>query len=245
MSVEPETEAHPTMPGTNSNSSLAQAMQADSAGVLYDLEPDSKRLIVAFGGLAGRMGMPPFEFFRTLSAGVKVKTVFVRDHAQAWYHRGVVGVGKGIDPVAAHIIDLRAQAEEVVTIGTSAGGYAALLFGALAECEAHAFVPQTFIAPGLREEHDDRRWERQLEALGSDLDPRYADLLPVMAAGTAPAHVYYGSGNHLDTIHAERVDQLPHVTLHPFDTEQHNLMRGLRFTGWLKEFLAGLAQGSL
>ena len=139
----------------NSEASLAQAIQADSAGVLYDLEPESKRLIVVFGGLAGRLGMPPFEFFRMLSSGGKVKTVFVRDHAQAWYHRGVPEVGKSIDPVAAHIIGLRAQAEEVVTIGMAAGGYAALLFGALAECEAHAFVPQTFLASDLREEHDD------------------------------------------------------------------------------------------
>jgi hypothetical protein len=225
-------------------SGVLAALSDPDTGVLYDLEPESKRLIVAFGGLAGRLGMPPFEFFRTLS-GVNVKTVFVRDHAQAWYHRGVAGVGEGIDSVAAHIIGLRAQAEQMVTIGTSAGGYAALLFGALAACEAHAFVPQTFIAPGLREEHRDRRWEAELEALGAGLDPRYADLLPTLAAGAAPAHVYYGSGNRLDRVHAERLDRLPQVTLHPFDTDQHNVVRDLRDSGWLARFLVGLAQGAL
>ena len=214
------------------------------AGVLYDFEPESKRLIVAFGGLAGRLGMPPFEFFRTLS-GIDVKTVFVRDHAQAWYHRGVAGVGEGIDPVAAHIIGLRAQAEQMVTIGTSAGGYAALLFGALAECEAHAFVPQTFIAPDLRKEHRDRRWEAELKTLGARLDPRYVDLLPTLAAGAAPAHLYYGSGNRLDRIHAERLDGLQQVMLHPFDTDQHNVVPDLRDSGWLERFLVGLARGAL
>jgi hypothetical protein len=225
-------------------SAMLAALADPDAGVLYDLEPESKRLIVAFGGLAGKLGMPPFEFFRTLS-GVRVKTVFVRDHAQAWYHRGVAGVGEGIDPVAAYIIGLRAHAEEIVMIGMSAGGYAALLFGALAQCEAHAFVPQTFIDPGLREEHRDRRWMAELEALGTGLDSRYADLLPTMATGNTHAHVYYGSGNRLDRIHAERLDRLPQVTLHQFDTERHNVVKDLRDSGWLARFLVGLAMGAL
>jgi hypothetical protein len=133
----------------------------------------------------------------------------------------------------------------MVMIGTSAGGYAALLFGALAGCGAHAFVPQTFIDPALREQLGDGRWSARVEALGDALDSRYADLLPLLSESTAPADIYYGTGNRLDRVHAERLDGLPQVTLHPFETERHNVARELRDSGWLERFLFGLARGAL
>jgi hypothetical protein len=215
------------------------------AGVLYFLEPEGKRMIMSFSGLPAGVPMVPFEFVRMLST-VDVKTVFLRDHAQAWFHRGVRGVGDNIDAVAEHVRRVASQAEEVVMIGTSAGGYAALLFGAMTGCEAHAFVPQTFIDPELRAEHRDQRWAEPLAALGDDLDRRYADLLPTVAAGTAPAHLYYGQGHAgLDRVHAERLAPVPHVTLHAFESTRHALVQELRDSGWLGDFLQGLARGSL
>ena len=44
-------------------------------------------------------------------------------------------------------------------LGSSAGGYAALLFGRLLEAdEVHAFGPQTFISPSLRLRYSDNWW---------------------------------------------------------------------------------------
>jgi hypothetical protein len=212
-----------------------------SAGLIHDLEPDTARLIIAFGGLAGRLGIPPFEFFNIL-APVQVKTAFVRDHSKAWYHRGVTGIGQGIEPVAEHLRALVGRADEPVMIGASAGGYAALLFGALTGCEAHAFVPQTFIDPERLRQHGDFRWTAEIEALGDDLDRRYADLMPLLAQSQIPGHVYYGSET-LDVVHAEHIAALPQVTLHSFDLARHNILHPLRDTGWLERFLLDLARG--
>jgi hypothetical protein len=230
-------------------SSRAVAADSDPArsarrrgGLVLNLEPESSRLIIAFGGLAGVIGeIPPFEFMRIL-APVDAKTAFLRDEARSWYHRGVDEVGDDIDAVAEHLRSLAAQVERVVTIGVSAGGYAALLFAALISCEAHAFSPQTFIDPELRRIHGDERWSGWIAELDGDLDPRYADLAPVIAGSESECHVYYGTGHALDVIHAEHVGDLPQVTLHPFEGGEHNLVKGLRDSGWLQPFLERLGK---
>ncbi|MGH2980266.1 MAG: hypothetical protein ACRDLQ_11620 [Solirubrobacterales bacterium] len=70
---------------------MPESLADPEVGMLYDVEPESERLIVVFGGLAGGLGMPPFEFFRTLSE-VDVKTVFVRD--SGWLERFLLGLAR-------------------------------------------------------------------------------------------------------------------------------------------------------
>ena len=218
--------------------------RSDTEGIVCDLEPDSTRLFVSFGGLAGGAGVSPtFEFVRSFSSA-PLKTVYVRDLAAAWYHRGVAGVGPDVDSVAMHLREITADAEEVVMVGNSAGGFGALLFGSLLGCEVHAFSPQTFIEPSLRQTHRDTRWESFVDALGTDLDHRYADLLPVLAESAGRFHVYYAARERLDAVHAERLGDLPQVTLHPFEYEGHDLVRALRASGWLRSFIDAQVTGS-
>ena len=215
----------------------------DSLGMIYDLEPDSRRMIVAFAALPGEnLDVRPFAF-HTMMAEIDVKAAFLRDHLEAWYHRGVVGVGDTIDAVAEFLRDFVRSAEETVMIGGSSGGYAALLFGSLLDREVHAFMPQTFIDPELRRLHKDNRFWREFEKLPPHIDPRYADLRPVVAGSRAQVHVYYGTGHPLDRLHAERLGDLDNVTLHGFEWDTHLLLRELRDRGWLAPFLERLARG--
>lgn len=215
----------------------------DSVGIIFDLDRDSRRLIIAFAALPGQQPVRHFAFL-TMLADVDVKVAFLRDHFAAWYHRGVNGVGDGIDAVAEFLRDFRRNAAEVVMIGGSSGAYAAALFGSLISCEVHAFSPQTFIDPELRREHDDKRFPREIEALTPHMDMRYADLRPVVARSEAPVHVYYSTGHRLDTLHAERLGDLDNVTLHSFDWDSHLLLRELRDRGWLEPFLDRLVRGT-
>jgi hypothetical protein len=227
----------------------------DSLGIQCDLAPESRRLVMTFGGFYGEVlefggeihdatgRLPAYEFARSLRS-VPLKRVYVRDHAAAWYHKGVAGVADDIDAVADRLREIASCAEDVVVLGNSAGGYGALLFGALLAAEVHVFSPQTFIAPHLREAHGDSRWIPQMAALGSDLDLRYADLRPVIAKSEGTFHVYYGVGHTLDVIHAEHLGQLPQVTLHPIDYDRHDVIDGLRERGWLAEFVQGLVTGT-
>ena len=145
-------------------------------GVAVDLEPDSPRLILAFSGRGFKvLGIPGFEFLRSLSL-VQVKRAFIRDTRRLWYHRGVRGAGHDIDSVAEYLRGIVEEAgvSELAAVGSSAGGFGALAFGALLSCEVHAFSPQVFIDPELRRIHNDVRWQASIEELGEHMDPRYS-----------------------------------------------------------------------
>jgi hypothetical protein len=215
----------------------------DSVGMIYDLEPDSRRMIVAFAALPGQVVEVRHFAFLTMLADVDVKVAFLRDHHAAWYHRGVNGVGDTIDDVAEFLRDFSRNADEAVMIGGSSGAYAAALFGSLISCEVHAFSPQTFIDPELRREHRDKRFPIEIEALTPHLDTRYADLRPIVAKAQAPVHVYYATEHRLDRLHAERLADLDNVTLHGFEWDSHLLLRELRDRGWLEPFLHRLVKG--
>jgi hypothetical protein len=230
------------MAAVRSEALFSQAAD-DSVGIIYDLEPDSRRLIIAFAALPGLQPVRHFAFL-TMLADVDVKVAFLRDHFAAWYHRGVNGIGDSIDAVAGFLRDFRHNAAEVVMIGGSSGAYAAVLFGSLISCEVHAFSPQTFIDPDLRRAHQDRRFPHEIAALTPHMDMRYADLRPVVARAEAPVHVYYATGHPLDSLHAERLGGLASVTLHGFDWDSHLLLRELRDRGWLEPFLDRLVQGT-
>jgi hypothetical protein len=220
-----------------------RAAADERCGIVCDFEPDSNRMIVTFAAFPGRLTVKPFAFLG-LFAEFDLKVAFVRDHDAVWYHRGVAGVGDSIDAVADHLRGLAENADEVVMLGPSAGGYAALLFGALLSCEAHAFSPQTFIDPELRRIHNDVRFQREFESLGEDMNMAYADLKPHIARSGAPAHIYYGNRCRPDVLHAERLADLDNVTLHSFEWGNHMLVRHLRDSGWINPFLVELAGGS-
>jgi hypothetical protein len=214
----------------------------DWRGMVYDLEPASRRMLMTFAAFPGRLEVRPFMFFNMLE-DVDVKAAFLRDHHMAWYHRGVEGVGDSIDSVARFLRGFIGQADETVMIGGSSGGFGAILFGSLLSVEVHAFMPQTFIDPELRRRHNDGRFRQEFEGLGVDMDMRYADLRPVVQGSEAPIHIYYSTGHELDRLHAERLADLENVTLHGFDWDSHLLLRELKERGWLEPFIADLARG--
>src|SRR5690349_12476934 len=108
--------------------------EAPAGSLVVDFSTESDVLLIAFAGMRGMVGMPPFEFFNVVSTlDVPVKRAFVRDLRQAWYHLGTPGLGETIDEIAVALRGVVAAAavRRVVTVGYSAGGYAAILFGTL------------------------------------------------------------------------------------------------------------------
>jgi hypothetical protein len=211
--------------------------------VVLDLETDSRTLLVLFGGIAGGVSMPVFEFFR-LTAGLPVKKVFLRDPRRAWYQLGIPGVGESSEDVyrfLASAID-RAGADRVVMAGASAGGFAALLYGA--KCgvdEVLAFSPQTFIDADNRSRAGDSRWEEQIDALhlrtaGHALT---LDLLDVLPSQDSKTHfqVHVSSDDALDLLHAHRIASCAGVELVEHEQGGHRLVKTLRDRGILQPML--------
>jgi hypothetical protein len=163
-------------------------------------QAEGQAAVVAFGGISQGLGIPVFEFVRTLT-GMGVACMFVKDPSQKWYS-SVEGLGESPDQIAQTLSRLTKDHfpnRRILTLGNSMGGFAAILFASLCGFEkAVAFAPQTFISRELRRRYEDRRWAAQLDGL----QHTYSDLstLPIR-----PITVFVSPESRLDLIHAERI----------------------------------------
>lgn len=219
-----------------------------AAPVAVDFSPESRTLMVTFGGMAGGVGIPPFEFFKITSES-GVKRLFIRDIEQALYQRSLAGMGRGPDGVVRYVKERAAEqgVERIVVMGNSGGGYASLLFGALLDADrAYAFSPLSFIGLGAKLIHRDLRVPRLFvrAAMSRDANRDYFDLRKVFRKhGTrTDFQIYYccrGPWGRLDRLHAMRLASFPNVSLHEYDEGGHQLVKLLRDRGELEGIITG------
>lgn len=220
-----------------------------------DMKSDSRTLLISFGGMTGQMDMPPFEFQR-VTEEIPVKRLFVRDLRQAWYHEGVPGLGSTLVETIEALRNRVAQydVDRVVTMGSSMGGYAALVFGTQLQADAVlSFGPQTVLdVPALLEAGDERWVERlgEVEAAG-DLNRSWSDLRQALIGAPLPGReavtrceIYFGQLGH-DRWHAERLRGLEGVRLYRFGRGGHSTARMLRQSGALDRVLRRALQPDL
>jgi pimeloyl-ACP methyl ester carboxylesterase len=226
--------------------SFRRSVEDPAVPLSLDMNRESRTLLIAFGGMAGGLGMPPFEMFKA-TGDLPVKRVFVRDLHQAWYHRGIPGSGDSISEVADSLERLIAphEIDRLVAVGTSAGGYAALLFGTLLGAHtAIAFGPQTVLDLEILAGMGDHRWDpqvKELEALGC-LDEQWVDLrsaLPRIGRTATRYQLHFDPLMALDRAHCERLADLDRITLHLREGAGHNIARDMREAGELEPLLRG------
>jgi pimeloyl-ACP methyl ester carboxylesterase len=215
-------------------------------GVSADMSSDSRSLLVAFGGLAQGLGMPPFEFFGA-TGGIPVKRLFVRDPRQSWYHQGIFGHGRSLVATADSLAKLiaRHDVERLVMTGNSMGGYAALAFGTLLGADTVlCFSPQTVLDLDVLAEMDDHQWDRRLGELAAAgrLDTSWTDLrkaLPRARHTNTDYQIYFAEPFRADRLHAERLRGIEGVRLFRFGRGAHGLAGALRSSGALERILRG------
>lgn len=232
--------------------SFRQDLEDPHVPLSLDMEAESPTLLVAFGGMAGQLGMPPFEFFKA-TGGIPVKRLFVRDLHQAWYHRGIPGHGDTLQGAASALAELVAahRVERLVVAGNSAGGYAALAFGTLMQADiALCFAPQTVLEPDVLQRWQDHRWDGQLGELvaAGAMDPEWTDVRSALerdASGRTRYEVYFDETLEVDRLHADRLAGLAGVHLHRLQGGEHSVAREMRDSGELERVLhAALLPGA-
>lgn len=193
-----------------------------------------------------RIGIPPFEFL-SLTGNLEVKRLFIRDEHRAWYHRGIPGYGDNFTDLAKSLKPEVAQADRVVTIGNSAGGYAALAMGTLLGADmVIAFSPQTTLDLETLESMDDHRWDDQIGALSNAIDRRWADLASAITASQQAAtnyRIYFDETHSADRLHAERLAPLDNLRFYRFGRGGHWLVKRLRDCGALEKIIIGAIDG--
>lgn len=217
----------------------------EGVSVSLDADVDSSTMLLTFGGMKSTAGIVAFEFV-SLTRAFPVKRMFVRDPRQSWYHRGMPNQGSTLESVGEVLRGiLEGQGvERLVTVGASAGGYAALVFGALLGAdEVLAFSPQTTLDRDLLAEMGDHRWDYLLEPLYAKgaLEARWVDLasaLPQALSARTRCAVFFDE-NSEDAPHAERLRGIEAVRLYRFGRGGHLLARALRDCGALERLLRG------
>jgi hypothetical protein len=217
--------------------------------VVLDLETPSSTLLVLFGGIAGGVSMPVFEFFR-MTADLPAKKAFLRDPRRGWYQLLIPGFGDSEHDVREFLSTVieRSRVQRVVMVGASAGGFAAMQFAAWCEAdEAIAFSPQTFVDAENRSLHGDQRWPEQIDALHSLAADRSATLdlrqvLPVAARRRYQIHVSLDDA--LDLVHAHRIADCGGVEIVEHENGGHRLVKTLRDRGFLQPLLLRALSGS-
>jgi pimeloyl-ACP methyl ester carboxylesterase len=145
-------------------------------------------------------------------------TAHLRDPRDTWFQNGMSDALPSPEAVAAHLKGLIAELapSRVVTVGSSMGGYAALLFAGLLKADAAiAFAPQTYL---------DRRLPHTPTS-ASKAQPWFdlATELPVQMLAETEVCFVYGSDDIVDIWNVTRMAALSHarrLAVH----DQHHLV---------------------
>lgn len=127
-----------------------------------------------------------FEWRSTLER-MNVNALYLLDDERSWWHFCM-----------DEAMELFRRYNPDMLIGSSMGGYGALLFGGLLDKPARAFGPQTALVKSTW----DTRWEDCLERVREKT--KYPERLNLSVAGDQ-FHVHYCRNNEEDRQHAERL----------------------------------------
>jgi hypothetical protein len=223
---------------------LEEQLADDELGYLTDLDHGPAPVLIAFGGIGGQVGISPFEFFRLMSS-VPVNKIFIRDIDQSFYHRGIRGLGTTFEQCGdalAALVPL--DARRVVCIGSSAGGFAASVFGTMIGADqVIAIAPITYLTRVRRRLTHDRRWRKSIDPInrGPGRQRAYLDLRRFLRSQSGPlprTDVYYAEKHRLDALHARRLRGIRNVHLLPRTGANHALAKEMRDSGELERMFS-------
>lgn len=162
------------------------------------IKNDNDTLIVCFAGFALKMGgIPPYDFLNFITDNFpQVDKLFYRDMKQMCYHKGIDKISDSVDSTVTYLREKIANYKKVIFTGTSAGAYAAMLYGSLLNIsDVVAFQPITILY---------RRKDKY--------NSRYIDLSNDIINNTTKYHLFgdVGFTNETDVHHVKHCKNISH-----------------------------------
>lgn len=213
----------------------------DSFKEIYQ-EPNGSNLFLAFSGLAQEYAIPQFEFENSLLKADAGSIFLLKDPMRRWYQAGVPGVGRTVHDIVRYLRNkvTRVTPGRFLSIGSSAGGYAAILFGCMLGADmVIAFGPQTFLDKKNRTTYGDGRWESAIRKIS---DSEYLDLYNLVRdSPKTKVIIMVGSKEPIDIIHGLYLKGLKNVTLLIEKSSKHNCAKTLKEQGLLSDFIQSVS----
>ena len=172
----------------------------------YYEDNNSDKLLIIFSGMGGNNQSPTFIFYNFLKS-YNCDKLFLRDLSYTWYlnNSNFDNKVKNNFNNLLNFIDgfKRDRHKKVYTIGCSAGGYAAILYGHhLNVNKCIAFAPQTCLTPEKKTEMNDTRWIKNCEIVEKNVESKLLSLSNII-----PFNMYtnlYFSDD-LDELHCQEI----------------------------------------
>lgn len=150
------------------------------------------------------------------------KHIFVRDVFKQWYVKGINIEVPDHDSLLRFLRQATEGYRRVVTVGSSAGGYAAILFGCLLQAERiFAFCPQISIAP-LVESASSAKNPVLQELRGSSL-LKYADLSMSIDMDSPAVVYFYSALSQIDVQQHALLDGCSRLHIVQLDSDVHGV----------------------
>jgi predicted esterase YcpF (UPF0227 family) len=162
---------------------------------LIDVGHSKDLLIVTFGGHAKKMGgIPPFEFLNFLKKNFpNADKQFYIDINACCYSKGIAGITNNVEETVEYLSNEIKEYKKVVFIGSSGGGYAAILFGSILNIHSViSFIPTTIIRK-------------------TNVNPKYKNLRPFINETTL--YHLYGDIKITDTMDCHHISHCENIAI--------------------------------
>lgn len=191
-----------------------------------DFDHDSDVLLISMG--SQKRNPKKFEWRAVWTfkhSYLTFKKMYLTDRSRSWWHaikepefNGKYGILALCDFIKDKIDE--AGVKRVYIMGSSMGGYGAILMGALLDNinEVFAYSPQTFLT---RKRYVKTKLDQKFENL--DIDYSLTDVADVLNESKTETiyHLFYPQRNKSDVQHIKRVKHFPNIKIYPVDQSGH------------------------
>jgi hypothetical protein len=199
-----------------------QPVSASPKAAMVHIRKQSEQLFFVYTGIARALMVNATQFLSQTRLMLRNVVIF-QDATRSCYLRGVSPELDSFEALLAWQIafrDSQPHVRRVYCVGTSMGGYAALLFGHMLGAEAvWAFGPPTVPS----------RDAAGFVAVPDEVPPERADLAVLLGRpnGRTKYHVYYNERFAADSAAAAHIAHCEGVSLWPQPGDGHNVVGGL------------------
>jgi acetyltransferase-like isoleucine patch superfamily enzyme/Flp pilus assembly protein TadD len=178
---------------------------------LFIEDKSSNKLAVFFSAAVA----PSFTGFKMLEP-YSINKLFIRDPTQSWYGRKIEGFANGPDDIKDEIkkITDKFKPENIIFMGESMGGYAALLFGILLKVgRIIAFGPQMILnskMPNMPKRHTELKYQNLYEILKEKIPKTKID-------------IWFGAEDLADVYNISDARYISNIKIFPVKHSPHNV----------------------